>query len=157
MINQTQRPLHDNTQRSLETNIHAPGAIETRNPRNRAPADSRLRPRGHWSRQLMVTVFRNTDWLCTSYNLMIFGKGLLMSTHTWDPLKFNVRVIIWMGDKGHYVNRTTWFMCLGYSFPEGCYGRHVCWMGETTNSYRLLVWTFKHTKRKVEDNIKNSK
>ena len=30
-------------------------------------------------------------------------------------------------------------------------------MGEPTNSYRLLVWTFKHTERKVEDNIKNSK
>jgi len=54
-----------------------------------------------------------------------------------------------MGDKGHYVNRTYWFVCLGYSFPEGYYGTHVCWMEETTNSYRLLVWTFKHTKRKV--------
>jgi hypothetical protein len=156
MISQTQRPLHDNTQQSQETDIHAPGAIRTRNPSNRAAADPRLRLRGHWNRQSIIIVLRNIDWLCTSYNLMIFGKEFSW-LHTWDSLKFNVGVINWMGDKGHYVNRTSWLMRLGYSFPEGYYVSHVGWMGETTNSYRLLVWNFKHTERKVEDNIKKLK
>jgi hypothetical protein len=33
-----------------DTDIHAPGGIRTRNPRERAAADSRLRPLGHWDR-----------------------------------------------------------------------------------------------------------
>jgi hypothetical protein len=40
----------DNTQHSQETNIHAPGGIRTHNPSQRAAADPRLRPRGHWDR-----------------------------------------------------------------------------------------------------------
>ena len=51
MISPSQRPLHDNTQHSQQTDIHALGGIQTRNPKKRAAADSRLRPRGHWDRQ----------------------------------------------------------------------------------------------------------
>jgi hypothetical protein len=42
--------LH-NTQHSQEKNIHAPEGICIRNPRNRATADVRPRPRGHRYRQ----------------------------------------------------------------------------------------------------------
>jgi hypothetical protein len=50
-----QRPLPDNTQHSQETDIHAPGGIRTRNPSQRAAADLRLRPSGHWDRQTNYT------------------------------------------------------------------------------------------------------
>ena len=43
----SQRPLPDNTQHSQERDIHAHGGIRTRNPRNWAAADPRLRARGH--------------------------------------------------------------------------------------------------------------
>ena len=35
---------------TFTTDIHAPGGIRTQNPSNRAAADLRLRPRGHWDR-----------------------------------------------------------------------------------------------------------
>ena len=47
VISPSQRPLPDNTQRSQETNIHAPSGIRTRNPSKRAAADPNLRPRVH--------------------------------------------------------------------------------------------------------------
>ena len=37
----------DNTQHSQDTDIHTSGGIRTRNPKKRAGADPRLRPRGH--------------------------------------------------------------------------------------------------------------
>jgi hypothetical protein len=37
------------------TNIHAPCGIQTRDPSNRAAADLRLRPRGHWDRRMNIT------------------------------------------------------------------------------------------------------
>jgi hypothetical protein len=40
----------DNTQRSQETDIHAPGGIQTHDPSKPAAADPPLRPRGHWDR-----------------------------------------------------------------------------------------------------------
>ena len=43
----SQRPLPDNTQHSQQTNIHAPGGIQTHDLSRRAAADLRLRPRGH--------------------------------------------------------------------------------------------------------------
>ena len=52
MISPSQRPLPDNTQHSQQTNIHAPSGIRTRNLSRRAAKDLRLRPRGHWDRQL---------------------------------------------------------------------------------------------------------
>ena len=44
----------DNTQQSQQTNIHAPGGIRTHDLSRRATADLRLRPRGHWDRQISV-------------------------------------------------------------------------------------------------------
>jgi hypothetical protein len=42
----------DNTQHSQQTDIHAHGGIRTHNPSKRAAEDLRLRPHGHWDRQL---------------------------------------------------------------------------------------------------------
>jgi hypothetical protein len=44
-------------QHNIETqqiNIHAPSGIRKRDPSKQAAADLRLRPRGHWDRQLKV-------------------------------------------------------------------------------------------------------
>ena len=54
VIRPSQRPLPDNTQQSQETDIHSPDWIRTRNPSKRAAANSRLRPHGHWHRQVPV-------------------------------------------------------------------------------------------------------
>ena len=53
MISSSQRPLPDNTQYSQQTNIHAPGGIQTHDLSRRAVADLRLRPRGYWD--LLIT------------------------------------------------------------------------------------------------------
>ena len=50
MIRPSQRPLPDKTQRSQQTNIHAPGGIRTHDRSRRAAVDLRLRPRGYWDR-----------------------------------------------------------------------------------------------------------
>jgi hypothetical protein len=42
--------IFDNTTLKRETDIHAPGGIRTHNPSNRAAADPRSRPHGHWDR-----------------------------------------------------------------------------------------------------------
>jgi hypothetical protein len=55
VINPSQRPLPDTTQRSLQTNIHATGEIRTNNISRRAAEDLRLRPRGHWDRHLDIS------------------------------------------------------------------------------------------------------
>jgi hypothetical protein len=39
---------------SQETDIHAPGGIQTHNPSKRTALDPRLRPRGHWDRPLFT-------------------------------------------------------------------------------------------------------
>ena len=52
----SQRPLRYNTQHSQQTDIHAPDGIRTHNLNRRAAADLRLRPRGHWDRQLHKVV-----------------------------------------------------------------------------------------------------
>jgi len=54
MINPSQRPLPDNTQHSKQTNIHALGGIRTHDLNGRAAEDLRLRPRGHWDRQIIA-------------------------------------------------------------------------------------------------------
>jgi hypothetical protein len=46
----SQRPLPENTQHSRQKDIHVPDGSRNRNPSNRAAADPRLRPRGHWDR-----------------------------------------------------------------------------------------------------------
>ena len=50
VISSSQRPLPDNSQHSIQTEIHASGGIRTHNFSRRAAADLRLRPRGHWDR-----------------------------------------------------------------------------------------------------------
>jgi len=47
VISPSQRPVPDNTQHSTQTDIHAPGGIQTHNPSKRAAVNPRLRPRGH--------------------------------------------------------------------------------------------------------------
>jgi len=42
MISPSQRPLPDNTQHSQQTNIHAPGGIQTRDLSRRAAEDHAL-------------------------------------------------------------------------------------------------------------------
>ena len=49
VIISSQRPLPDNTQRSQETDIHAPGGIRTHK--------TSLRPRGHWDHSLFRASF----------------------------------------------------------------------------------------------------
>jgi hypothetical protein len=50
VITSSQRPLPDNTSHSQQTNIHAPGGIQTHDLIRRAAADLRHRPRGQWDR-----------------------------------------------------------------------------------------------------------
>jgi len=60
----SQRHLPDNTRHSQETDIHAPHGIRTPNLSRRAAADLRLRPRGHWNRQMYFhfsIIFGNED------------------------------------------------------------------------------------------------
>ena len=45
-IGLSQRPPHDNTQRSQEIKLHALGGILTLNPNKLVAADARVRPRG---------------------------------------------------------------------------------------------------------------
>ena len=52
MIGPSQIPLPDNTQHSQETDIHPSGGIRTRNSSKQEAADPRIRPCGHWDRQL---------------------------------------------------------------------------------------------------------
>jgi len=51
------RPSPDNTQHSQKTDIHASGGFRTCNPRKRAAAEPRLRPRGHRDRSICYIGF----------------------------------------------------------------------------------------------------
>ena len=64
VISSSQGPLPDNTQHSQQTVIHAPGGIRTHNLNKRATADLRLKPHGHWNRQL---VYFTMIWLFYFY------------------------------------------------------------------------------------------
>ena len=46
---------------TFTTNIYVPDAIRTHNPSRRAAADLRLRPRGHWDRQVQCKSYSITD------------------------------------------------------------------------------------------------
>ena len=59
VISWSQRPLLDNTQQSQQTDIHASCGIRTHSLSRRAAADPRLRPRGHWDRQLLLIMNQN--------------------------------------------------------------------------------------------------
>jgi len=50
VISPMQRPLSDNTQDSLETDIHACGMYRSCNSSKRAAVDPRLRPCNRWDR-----------------------------------------------------------------------------------------------------------
>ena len=78
MIGPSQRPLPDNTQRSQQTNIHAPGGIRTHNRSRRAAKDLRLRPRGYWDRLLCTVRSFKHVWRQSYYrgvNLVPHVKG----------------------------------------------------------------------------------
>jgi hypothetical protein len=45
------RDLYLTTQHLQQTNIHATGGIQTRNPCKRSAVDTRLRQLGHWDRR----------------------------------------------------------------------------------------------------------
>ena len=62
MISSSQRPLHDNTQHSQQTNIHAPGKIWTHNLSRRAAVDLCLRPCGYWNRRLQSYREIKSSW-----------------------------------------------------------------------------------------------
>ena len=62
MISPTQRLLPDNTQHTQETNVHAPGGIQTHNPSRQAAADPRLRPRGQRDRSVILLIALN-QWV----------------------------------------------------------------------------------------------
>ena len=51
VISSSQRLLPDNTQKSLQIDIHVPRGIRTHDLSRQAAVDLRLRPRGHWDRQ----------------------------------------------------------------------------------------------------------
>jgi hypothetical protein len=48
VISSSQRPQHDNTQHSQQTDICAPAGIRTHNLSRRVASDLHLRPCGHW-------------------------------------------------------------------------------------------------------------
>ena len=81
MINPSHRPLPDNTQHSQQTNIHAPGGIQTHNLSRRAAEDLRLRQRGHWDRRPCPMDYRNFCEYCASrcslFNCpsMVYGRA----------------------------------------------------------------------------------
>ena len=77
VISSSQRPLHDNTQRRQQTDIHALGEIRTHNLSRGAAADLRLRPCGHWDRhsQGCFWIF-SVFWDMTSCKLVIGTKTL---------------------------------------------------------------------------------
>ena len=60
-MSRSQRPLPDKQVHSQETDIHAPGRIRTRTLSMRAASDPRLRPRGHWERQMSIYLQQLTE------------------------------------------------------------------------------------------------
>jgi hypothetical protein len=46
--------VHNRPYNKHNTNIHAPGGIRIHNPSKRAAEDPRLRPHGHWDRQVIL-------------------------------------------------------------------------------------------------------
>jgi len=55
VIGPTQKPVPDFTPHSQQRDIYAPGGIRTHNPSKRAAANPRIRRRGHWDWQTIVT------------------------------------------------------------------------------------------------------
>jgi len=64
------RPLHDKTQ---QTDIHTPGGIQTRNPREQAATDPHLRMCGQWDQE--------------NINLLNENLNVTDNTNYWVPLR----------------------------------------------------------------------
>jgi len=67
---------------TVTTDIHARGAIRTRNLRKRTAADPHLRPRGHWVRQLLLLKGQIYPW--KSSELLVFQEGMYSSFRYWN-------------------------------------------------------------------------
>ena len=77
VISSSQRPLPDNTQHSQQTNIHAPGGIQTHDLSRRAATDLCLRPCGHWDRRLE---FRTKNFNNININIRYNNKPVSNTT-----------------------------------------------------------------------------
>jgi len=81
--------LPDNTQNSQETEIHAPGGIQTRNLSRWAAAYPSLVPRGHWDRLTDTQAYRGFHTFVQSYYrngvfkkaMFAFFRTLLRCSH----------------------------------------------------------------------------
>jgi hypothetical protein len=73
----TQRPLPDSIQHSQEKHIPALGGIRTHNPRKRAAADPRHRPRGHWDGPLKA----NSHIACRTHAVPLPCRALFHTCH----------------------------------------------------------------------------
>ena len=100
MISPSQRLLPDNTQHSQQTNIHAPGGIQTHDLSRRAAADLRLRPRGYWNRQQRTYVVIIIQQNATEYSLFKSVNCLtcfgLYFTHRQELITLHLQYITLM-------------------------------------------------------------
>jgi hypothetical protein len=106
VISQLQRPLPNNTQHSQQTDIHVPGGIPTQYLSSRAAVYLRLRPHGHWDRQGLIFLTRNSYYLnfydvtlYTSYYFIVYS-----SLNDYSSISHH------MGDTG----------CLNVNFKSVC-------------------------------------
>ena len=88
VISPSQRPLHDNTQHSQQTNIHAPGGIRTYNLISRAAADLSLRPRFENNYYEIIQPICESRLLNKALFLFITSRGLFSAS------KPNIRFVI---------------------------------------------------------------
>jgi hypothetical protein len=89
MINSSQRPLRENTQQSQQTNIHAPGGIQTNDLSRRSAADLRLRPRGHLDRHIFhvhFNIIMSSDSRLLKCYLLIGFKTETLYTFSVSPM-----------------------------------------------------------------------
>ena len=100
-ISPSQRPLHDNTQHSQQTDIHAPGGIRNRIPKW-ADAQPCFRPRGHWHRSYVSLVWLNVTadrdrvfWMYAVQNNVVRDENMIFwifqETEPNESLKFMSR------------------------------------------------------------------
>jgi hypothetical protein len=87
VISPTQGPVHDSTQQSNETDIHAPGGIRTRIPSKREAAEPRLRPRGHRDRLIFKLLFKIKVSLVVTQCILVqaLGGSSIYQSSLLDP------------------------------------------------------------------------
>ena len=102
--------LPDNTQRSQETDIHTPRGIRTRNPSKRAAVDSRLRPLGHWDRQLSwwIQFLCSSIWVMEVLQNLVLAFGEVLLDGVYEPV---------FGRWTKMVVLTTFSLCPSLSVP----------------------------------------